>query len=59
MKNKKNFILALLLMAATQGAVAQSGNPVTVKQGVEEADKWTTPNEAAEGQLVTVTYDGE
>ena len=59
MKNKKNFILALLLMAATQGAVAQSGNPVTVKQGVEEADKWTaTPNPAASGQTVTVNYNG-
>jgi hypothetical protein len=51
-------MIALLLMAATQGAVAQSGN-VTVKQGVEEADKWTAnPNEATEGQTVTVTYDG-
>jgi hypothetical protein len=51
-------MIALLLMAATQGAVAQS-NPVTVKQGVEEADKWTAnPNPAASGQTVTVTYNG-
>ncbi len=59
MNTRKSSVIALLLMAATQGAVAQSGNPVTVKQGVEEADKWTAnPNPAASGQTVTVNYNG-
>ena len=59
MNTRKLSMIALLLMAAMQGAMAQSGNPVTVKQGVEEADKWTAnPNPAASGQTVTVTYDG-
>ena len=51
-------MIALLLMAATQGAVAQS-YPVIVKHGVEEADKWTAnPNPAASDQTVTVSYNG-
>ena len=52
-------MIALLLMAATQGAVAQTGYPVVVKHGVEEADNWSAnPERAASGQTVTVTYDG-
>ena len=52
-------MIALLLMAATQGAVAQTGYPVIVKHGVEEAGNWSaTPERAASGQTVTVTYNG-
>ena len=58
MNTRKLSMIALLLMAATQGAMAQS-NPVIVKHGVEEADKWTAnPNPAASGQTVTVNYNG-
>ena len=56
MKGKVLSILALLLMAAT-GAVAQTTYTVTVKDGTEDADKWTAdPNPATAGQ--TVTYSG-
>ena len=58
MKTKALSILALLLMAAT-GAWAQTTYTVTVKEGTEEADKWTiSPNPAAEGAEVTITYSG-
>ena len=58
MKSRKSYMIALLLMAAMQGAVAQNDN-VTVKQGVEEAGNWNAnPNPAAAGAEVTVTYDG-
>jgi len=41
-------MIALLLMAATQGAVAQTGYPVIVKHGVEEAGNWSaTPKRPA------------
>ena len=50
-------MITLLLMAA-MGAWAQSYT-VTVKEGTEEADKWTiSPNPAAEGAEVTITYSG-
>lgn len=59
MKSRKLSMIALLLMAATQGAVAQTGYPVIVKHGVEEAGNWSAnPERAASGQTVTVTYDG-
>ena len=59
MKSRKSSMIALLLMAATQGAVAQTGYPVIVKHGVEEAGNWSAnPERAASGQTVTVTYDG-
>jgi len=58
MNTRKLSMIALLLMAATQGAVAQS-YPVIVKHGVEEAGKWTAdPNPASSDQTVTVTYNG-
>jgi len=58
MKRKVLSILALLLMAAT-GATAQTTYTVSVKEGTEDADKWTAdPNPAAAGQTVTVTYTG-
>jgi len=51
-------LLALLLMAAT-GAMAQTTYTVTVKDGTEDAAKWTAdPNPATAGQTVTVTYSG-
>ena len=59
MNTRKLSMIALLLMAAMQGAMAQNDNPVIVKHGVEEADKWTAdPNPAASGQTVTVNYNG-
>ena len=58
MKKKLFSILALLLMAAT-GAMAQTTYTVTVKDGTEDAAKWSAdPNPAAAGQTVTVTYTG-
>lgn len=58
MKKKLFSILALLLVIVT-GAMAQTTYPVTVKSGTEDAEKWTaTPNPAAAGQTVTVTYTG-
>ena len=57
MRQKLFPIFALLLMAAT-GAVAQTYN-VTVKSGTVDAANWTaTPNPAAEGENVTIKYDG-
>ena len=59
MNTRKLSMIALLLMAATQGAMAQSGYPVIVKHGVEEAGNWSAnPERAASGQTVTVTYNG-
>ena len=58
MKRKLFSILALLLMAAT-GATAQTTYTVTVKDGTEDAAKWSAdPNPAQAGQTVTVTYSG-
>ena len=58
MKRKLLSILALLLMAVT-GATAQTTYTVTVKDGTEDAAKWSAdPNPAAAGQTVTVTYSG-
>ena len=58
MKQKFLPIIALLLMAAT-GAWAQTYT-VTLKEGTEDADKWTiSPASAAEGETVTATYKGE
>lgn len=58
MKRKVLSILALLLMAAT-GAMAQTTYTVSVKEGTEDATKWSAdPNPAAAGQTVTVTYTG-
>ena len=56
---KKIFsILALLLMTAV-GATAQTTYTVTVKDGTEDAARWSAdPNPAGEGQGVTVKYDG-
>lgn len=46
-------------MAAT-GAVAQSPYSVTLKEGTEDADKWTIdPSPLDAGQTVTATYSGE
>ena len=58
MKKKLFSILALLLMAVV-GATAQTTYTVTVKDGTEDAAKWTAdPNPATAGQTVTVTYSG-
>ena len=56
---KKIFsILALLLMTAV-GARAQTTYTVTVKDGTEDAARWSAdPIPAGEGQSVTVKYDG-
>jgi len=57
MKKKVFSMIALLLMAAT-GAMAQTYS-VTLKEGTEDAANWTiTPNPAAEGAEVTITYTG-
>ena len=57
MKKKLSSILALLLMVVT-GAWAQTYN-VSVKEGTEDADKWSSnPNPATAGQTVTITYSG-
>ena len=56
---KKIFsILALLLMTAV-GATAQTTYTVNVKDGTEDAARWSAdPNPAGEGQGVTVKYNG-
>jgi len=47
-----------MLIVAT-GAMAQTTYTVSVKQGTDDAEKWTAdPNPAAAGQQVTVTYTG-
>ena len=52
-------MLALLLMAAV-GARAQTTYTVTVKDGTEDAARWSAePNTAGEGQSVTVKYNGK
>ena len=52
-------MLALLLMTAV-GARAQATYTVTVKDGTEDAARWSaTPNPAGEGQTVTVKYNGK
>ena len=52
-------MLALLLMTAV-GARAQATYTVTVKNGTEDAARWSaTPNPAGEGQTVTVKYNGK
>lgn len=41
-------------------AAAAAGYTVSLKDGTEDADKWTiSPNPAEEGETVTVTYSGE
>ena len=51
-------MLALLLMTAV-GATAQTTYFVTVKDGTEDAARWSAdPTPAGEGQSVTVKYDG-
>ena len=56
---KKIFsILALLLMTAV-GARAQATYTATVKDGTEDAARWSAdPNPAREGQSVTIKYNG-
>ena len=59
MKQKFLFLLVLLLTATT-GAWAQTTYKVSVKEGTEDAKKWTIdPTEAAAGSPVTATYSGE
>ena len=58
-KKKILMMLALLLMTAV-GARAQATYTVTVKNGTEDAARWSaTPNPAGEGQTVTVKYNGK
>ena len=58
MKQKVFFILALLLFGVTQGVEAQT-HVSKLKTRTADAEKWTvSPNTAAEGQTVTVTYTG-
>ena len=58
MRQKVFSMLALLLMTAV-GATAQTTYTVTVKDGTEDAAKWSAdPNPAREGQSVTIKYNG-
>ena len=58
MKNKVLSMLVLLAAVAT-GAVAQTTHKVSVKEGTEDANKWTiTPNPATAGTQVKATYSG-
>jgi len=58
-KKKILMMLALLLMTAV-GARAQATYTVTVKDGTEDAAKWSAdPNPAREGQGVTIKYNGK
>lgn len=60
MKNKTLCILAAMLLMAVSGALAQSPYSVTIKDGTEDADKWTIdPSSLDAGQAVTATYSGE
>ena len=57
-KKKILMMLAMLLMTAV-GARAQATYTLTVKDGTEDAARWSAdPNPAREGQGVTVKYDG-
>ena len=59
MRKKVFSVLALLMMTAV-GARAQTTYTVTVKDGTEDAARWSAaPNPAGEGQSVTVKYDGK
>jgi len=59
MRKKVFSMLALLLMAAV-GARAQATYTVTMKDGTEDAARWSAaPNPAGEGQSVTVKYNGK
>ena len=59
MKHTKRFLLTLAAMIGMTGAWAQATYTVSVKDGTEDASKWSAdPNPAAAGQTVTVTYTG-
>ena len=58
-KQKVFSILALLLMMAVTGATAQTTYKTTLKDGTEDAARWSAaPNPAREGQSVTIKYNG-
>ncbi|WP_155808351.1 hypothetical protein [Xylanibacter brevis] len=47
------------VFAPGSASSASAGYTVSMKEGTEDADKWTiNPNPAAEGQTVTATYSG-
>jgi len=57
---KKIFSMLALLLLTAVGATAQTTYTVTVKDGTEDAAKWSAdPNPAGEGQSVTVNYNGK
>ena len=59
MKNKTLCILAAMLLMAVSGALAQSPYSVTIKDGTDDADKWTIdPSSPDAGETVTATYSG-
>lgn len=58
-KQKVFSILALLLMMAVTGATAQTTYKTTLKDGTEDAARWSAaPNPARGGQSVTIKYNG-
>jgi len=51
--------MLVLLAAVVTGAVAQTTHKVSMKEGTEDAEKWTiTPNPATAGTQVKATYSG-
>ena len=59
MRKKKILMMLALLLTAVTGAWAQATYTVTVKDGTEDAARWSAdPNPAREGQSVTVRYNG-
>lgn len=56
---KKLFSMLALLLTTVSGATAQTTYTVSVKEGTEDAMKWTAyPNPATAGQTVTMSYTG-
>ena len=56
---KKIFSMIALMLMTAVGAMAQTTYTVTVKEGTEDAANWSIdPATAAEGQTVTITYNG-
>ena len=56
---KKVLSMLVLLAAVVTGAVAQTTHKVSMKEGTEDAEKWTiTPNPATAGTQVKATYSG-
>ena len=59
LEGKKIFSIIALMLTVAVGAVAQTTYTTTLKDGTDDADKWTiSPTEAAEGTNVTIKYNG-